>query len=61
MKDPVRSAVAADMKAWTLGLLIIVCYLTLYSDQRLADPMEEANFDTSPIAVGNHTLHKVSQ
>lgn len=66
MRDPVRSALKADAKAWPLGLLLILLYWalagsTVQSDEVYAQPVEETYFNTSPVTVPDHGFHQVSQ
>ena len=63
MRDPVRAALVADAKAWSLGLVIIVLYLTLGDSHRqvLTDPVEESDLYTRPVTMADHGFHNVSQ
>lgn len=66
MRDPLRDALKADAKAWPLGILLIVLYLTLGGSSARGDnvfrqSMEEADLYTRPVSVSYHGLHKVSQ
>lgn len=58
MRDPVRSAIIADMKAWTVGCVVIMVYLTAHN---LAQPVEKTDLHASPVTIGDNTLHQVSQ
>lgn len=61
MRDPIRSALRADTKAWSVGLVLIVLYLFLNGDEAITKTVEETYLDTSPVSVSDHGLHQVSQ
>lgn len=66
MRDPVRAALRADAKAWPLGLLLILIYLTLtgssvHGDEMVTEAVEETDLYSRPISVSDHGLHQVSQ
>lgn len=40
MRDPIRSALRADKKAWSLGVALIALYLTINGDQGVTQTVE---------------------